>query len=83
MIVCLMYDKKSDSYDKPVFFENEVTAKRAFEMALNDKDSVFCKYLSDFEFYSVGELNLDYGTIVPCRDLICAGVNYCEDKANA
>ena len=52
-----VHDRKAQIFNRPFFDSNEVFARRNFERALNDPDSMFASYPNDFELVCLGEFD--------------------------
>lgn len=81
MIVFAVYDRKSQTYDRPMFFKTVSEAIRAFEVAVCDKDeqSVFSRFKEDFEFHQLGELNMLTGDLESTVSVVARGSDYLKD----
>lgn len=77
MKIFVLYDKKSETYDRQHFFKTIPEAVRAFELALGEKESIFSKYKEDFEMHCVGEIDMEKAIVKSIEhQVICRGVDY-------
>jgi hypothetical protein len=60
-----VYDKESNKYDTPFFCYNDVMAKRRFMMDINDSNSIFSQFHSDFELVKLATFDVLTGSYDP------------------
>lgn len=57
MKIFTVYDSKAAAYLLPFYSENQQTAIRSFEGAVNDPDHQFNKFPQDFNLFELGSWN--------------------------
>lgn len=60
--ICCVHDKKADTFDGFMMFDNISQATRSFQQVC-EKNEVFRKWPEDFEFVLVGEIQYQNGTL--------------------
>lgn len=52
-----VFDSKAGAFSRPVFYQNDDVARRAFDSAVNSVDSEIGLHPEDFALFWVGEWN--------------------------
>lgn len=60
-----VYDKKAESFNSPVFFQNDALAQRGYQTVCRDKSTLFYSHPQDFQLYHVGDWDDREGLIRP------------------
>jgi len=53
-LVMSIYDKKMNTYSRPIYVKHQVEAQRSIIGVLRTKESMLAQYPSDYELYSLG-----------------------------
>lgn len=64
MLVYAIYDSKAEAYMQPMVYKTKGQAIRAFEDAINDKETLFSKHAQDFTLWELGEYDETKGEII-------------------
>jgi len=59
-----VYDSKAEAFLVPFFMRTKGEALRAWQQAVNDEQTQFSKYPSDFTLFEIGEYDDSTGTVV-------------------
>lgn len=59
------FDKKAMAFDTPFHCLDNLHAKRHFIMTSRQKKTIIGSFLSDFELYLIGEVDLKKGLMIP------------------
>lgn len=63
--VFTVYDSKVGAYMQPFFMRSKGEALRAFESAVNDPQTMFCKHPQDYVLFEIGEYDELHGLLIP------------------
>lgn len=64
-----IYNKVEDAYSPLDIKNNDLSAKRGFEVALKDPK---CTYKDDYELYKIAEIDITSCKITPCEKTLIA-----------
>lgn len=66
MKIFAMYDRKANNYPMQPFPESSTaSALRGFDVAVNQADSIFCRFPDDFELHELATFDKETGFITP------------------
>lgn len=64
--IYIVYDRKADYYNLPMFFKNDQVAIRTISMALLSKmDSPLYQYAEDYQLVCIGKFDDEHGAVIP------------------
>lgn len=63
MKITAVYDKKSEAFLRPQFNVSLPDARRAWEIAVNDADSMLSRFPDDFVLYHVADFDAETGNV--------------------
>jgi len=72
--VFAVYDSKAETYSQPHFMLTRGQAIRAWEVAVNDPETQFCRHPADFTFFELGEYDQLSGTFEQHKAKVSLGV---------
>lgn len=80
--VCSVLDAKVAAYNAPFFVRSRGEALRSWQSAVNDPETMMCKYPEDYTLFEIGEFDESTGTLVPASPHVSLGCAV-EFKRNA
>lgn len=57
-----VYDLKAKTFGNPMFFDNNATALRAWQTAVNDAETPVAKFPEDFTLMELGDFDKETGS---------------------
>jgi len=60
-----IYDAKAEAFITPFFLPTRAMAVRSFETAVNDPNSMICKYALDYSLFELGTFDDTNGRVEP------------------
>lgn len=64
--IYVVYDRKADYYNPPMFFINDQVAIRTISIALTAKvDSPLYQYAEDYQLVCIGKFDDQHGAVIP------------------
>lgn len=74
MKIYTVYDSKVEAYMSPFCQRSKGEALRAWETAVNDEQTQFCKFPADFTLFEIGEFDDNTGVITPHKTHMSMGL---------
>lgn len=74
-ILCAVLDKKAKLFESYMTFDYEQAAVRAFQMSC-DKNEAFQKWPEDFDFYKIGEIDIETGNMKQEKKFLAAATSF-------
>lgn len=59
-----VFDSKAEVWSPPFIARNSAEATRTFEQAVNDGNTMVCKYPLDYALFEVGSWDCDNGEVI-------------------
>lgn len=72
--VFAVYDSKAEAYMQPFFMQSRGAAIRAFDSTVNNPETQFYKYPTDFTLFEIGEYDELHGKLIPSKTPISCGL---------
>lgn len=72
--VFCIYDSKAEAYLQPFFMMARGEAVRAFQTAVNDPQTNFCKHPSDYTLFEIGTFDQSSGNVAPYEAKVSLGL---------
>lgn len=71
--VFTVYDSKADLWLNPFCMRSRGEALRSWAAVVNDEQSQFCKFPTDFSLFEVADFDDNNGNVIPHVAKVCLG----------